>query len=820
MSEEFESKIKELEARIAHFEEKEKHEANAAEKAMRDEKYRMAMLGHDNTRWDFSDAMYLLPTDPNKNDVRMQQIGQNDWLWFDRWGLNPDFIKRYPNKVLNSGFEWFNVETKKPYFWITDGVVTDWANWEGTVALMLAPGQQAKQGTMDPVYPDIPAGADPAWWKHFPTRVSFKRKGGAVRVWVERYDTGEPIYIYDNSQEGNTNMFGQDVGFVREGYYLDYEPVEDWAVHWDQVEGQFVDMENCKQKYVTFGYASFWFMPEHDCGRVRICFKNLEAGEAARRPFWEEGAESEEWKLDTYRPHKTIQGYNDATNKRISNWVPTSDGRHMCAWTQDVDGVNKVVIGYTSSEDNYLLNHYPVEDIFVTGIVVGQITDYQVSLFQRSDNKVLLFLADATGPNVPSVVNCYIDNVGDGKSWELHGNVYTNDSNETALRIGDTTTRITTAFVTNTGRIIISFMALARWIGQGDTSIHTAFIVYSDDGGKTWAISLEHRQLNWTMGFGQPVQLPDGTLYIEYQNSAGGNLVFVSTSNGASWTDTEVQFRNNFSDVCKGDKWPGGVWSGSFFYDERTDKVYRIVSGVFKGCGVYTLDNPTHGNFLEKSMWKFIMYIHSNTLNPPRIWKTPQGRIAVSWNDQGLRTVILGWTEPAGIVYLDAVQIEPDFTFKHPSFYTAGPRSLGLPDVAVPGMGILEPDRETGGEILMPNKHAHTHHKGGTDELRPEDIGALAHVDIPEVKRFLFENKTEWVVEHNMGDSILVTIWKGSVGVYGYGVQPYGLSPYGGGVFHSNFEVATHEPTIGEIDKNSFKVTWLTATSGKVVCFG
>ena len=123
-----------------------KAEMDAAEKAKRDEKYRLSMLGHENMRFDFSPAMHLLPSDPNLNDVRLQQVGNNNWLNFDRWGINPDFIKRFPNKCVGSGFEWYNPANGKPYFWVTDGRVTDASSWEGTVALKLEPDKSMKRG--------------------------------------------------------------------------------------------------------------------------------------------------------------------------------------------------------------------------------------------------------------------------------------------------------------------------------------------------------------------------------------------------------------------------------------------------------------------------------------------------------------------------------------------------------------------------------------------------------------------------------------------------------------------------------------------------
>ena len=178
---------KDLEIRIASLEEIEKKRMDEAEKAFRDEKYRLSMLGHENMRWDFSDYMYLLPTDENNNDIRLQQVAKNFWMMIDKWGIHPDFIKCFPNVINNNSFEWYDHTTKVPLFWTGDGVVTDWAAFDGTYSLKLLPGQTMEQGTLDPIYPGLEAGSDPAWWNNYQTRCSFRHKGGAVRVRVKTY---------------------------------------------------------------------------------------------------------------------------------------------------------------------------------------------------------------------------------------------------------------------------------------------------------------------------------------------------------------------------------------------------------------------------------------------------------------------------------------------------------------------------------------------------------------------------------------------------------------------------------------------------------
>ena len=99
-------------------------------------------------------------------------FGLNNHLLLDYFGINPDFIKRTKNLIPNSGFEWYDPATMKPRDWTGDGVVDITEAWEGKASLKLMPGQTMQMET----------GVDPALWGEEQTRVSFRHKGGAVRV--------------------------------------------------------------------------------------------------------------------------------------------------------------------------------------------------------------------------------------------------------------------------------------------------------------------------------------------------------------------------------------------------------------------------------------------------------------------------------------------------------------------------------------------------------------------------------------------------------------------------------------------------------------
>ena len=200
----------------------------------RAELYRRSMQGIENMRPDFSEFMEFV-------DERLQMIADNEFQFFDKHGLNPDFMKRFPNKIVNSGFEWYDEANDSPMYWTGNGVVTKDSNWEGTVALVLEPGQYIEQG-------DFPegwgAGADPAWWQEIQTRVSFKHKGGVVRVRVRLYSDDSDHTLTDNSDMDN----------IVSGSYLDY-PV---APNWED------------------GHRTFYFMPIPSGGRVKVRFENVD----------------------------------------------------------------------------------------------------------------------------------------------------------------------------------------------------------------------------------------------------------------------------------------------------------------------------------------------------------------------------------------------------------------------------------------------------------------------------------------------------------------------------------------------------------------
>ncbi|MBT9156607.1 MAG: hypothetical protein DDT37_01595 [Firmicutes bacterium] len=106
----------------------------------------------------------------------------------DMHGLNPKFIKFYPNVCRNSGFEVFGSDMR-PASWSTTGVSSPDSRFDSTVSLRLAPGQFAEQ-----VAPGLP---NPAWWPAHETRISCRLKGGPVRVSVLQGAAAVPLWRWE-----------------------------------------------------------------------------------------------------------------------------------------------------------------------------------------------------------------------------------------------------------------------------------------------------------------------------------------------------------------------------------------------------------------------------------------------------------------------------------------------------------------------------------------------------------------------------------------------------------------------------------------------
>lgn len=150
----------------------------------------------------------LVPIDPEKQKP------------VDEFGINPEYLKFYPNKCYNSSFEVFDPTTLKPKYWDTDGAVSTWGDFDDTHSLKLAPGQYAEQKE------ESGEGlADPGWWPWCPeTRISFRVKGEGGKVKVQVIQAGLPVNLWQWIKSG------EDMVKSNPASYLEFSTAPDWPV--------------------------------------------------------------------------------------------------------------------------------------------------------------------------------------------------------------------------------------------------------------------------------------------------------------------------------------------------------------------------------------------------------------------------------------------------------------------------------------------------------------------------------------------------------------------------------------------------------------
>ncbi|WP_213997267.1 hypothetical protein [Tepidanaerobacter syntrophicus] len=214
-------------------------------------KERKATLQLESPKTDLSDAIikttesvkYLVPTVDLSEYVKLNEdysgtiideekglvmTGENNELAIDKYGINPKFVKNFPNKCWNSGFENYDPVTNIPFYW--EGcTVSGEAAWEGSVSAEVQPDEVMKQkaiGWEGYIYPE--------WWDFKTTRVSFRYKFGGFRVGVFRSDTNIliPIIYSYQTEETIIDENGEEqiitVEHTEEQDYIDFPYVGNW----------------------------------------------------------------------------------------------------------------------------------------------------------------------------------------------------------------------------------------------------------------------------------------------------------------------------------------------------------------------------------------------------------------------------------------------------------------------------------------------------------------------------------------------------------------------------------------------------------------
>lgn len=282
---------------------------------------------------------------------------KNSEVLLNEWGMNPDFIKRFPNMVFNSGFEQHEEYAEAtvrypglPLYWEGDGRCDTWASFEGNVSLELFPTQYIEQGWVDS---SAHAGADPNWWHNMQTRVSFRQKNGSVRVWVKLVSNNSNLLLIDNSVEPAVT-----------GEFLDYP----FVINWED------------------GLRTFFFQPVLGGGKVKICFQAIGAAVNIDAVQMEPDFNGK-W-ASFYTPGKRSVGKSDTQVNQLSTTRYSSDHTLNSNDAQAVMVILNSANPLTLTVPNNATTRIPIG----TQILIKQLGDGQVTIIPEVN--VILYSAD------------------------------------------------------------------------------------------------------------------------------------------------------------------------------------------------------------------------------------------------------------------------------------------------------------------------------------------------------------------------------------------------------------------------------------------
>lgn len=140
--------------------------------------------------------------------------GDEEKIVLDQYGLDTRFIKWFKNMCWNSSFEVFDSDTGAPAYW-DGGTVTSSSNFFGDHSLKLEPSESSKQT----------AAINPQWYNSVSekTRVSFHKKGGAVRISVLDADDNPFVLTDENGDIGTYIEYPYNENWVPESYTVSFE---------------------------------------------------------------------------------------------------------------------------------------------------------------------------------------------------------------------------------------------------------------------------------------------------------------------------------------------------------------------------------------------------------------------------------------------------------------------------------------------------------------------------------------------------------------------------------------------------------------------
>lgn len=622
-------------------------------------------------------------------------VGTNAHLVYDEWGINPDFIKRFPNKCVGSGFEWYNPHTLRPYFWITDGRVTEASNWEGTVALQLNPGETAEQGNLYPIHRGVEAGANPFWWDNYRTRVSFKHKGGAVKVSVRPY------------------------------------PSQHWA--WDASESPTWHRPDSG--------SSGWFSYAQCTNDEIIC-------------SWGSGGSIvQSWSQDLFTFMSTSNQLVDHTDVISGMGLPNDSNRMRSTVFNDKNG--NLCLALCRSNDIS-----EEEQMATYGAYSSNFRRHRVEIYKS---------ASGNGRDEEGNLD-----------WVYHGLVWETDRREIYVMSSSNNVDLGAALILPSGRWVISFPEMrgaTSPTSSGNLAARNA-VATSDDGGVSWTLRYSHGAWFgvWAYGHSRTLAYYGGRVWYVHSGNVTGTYTMYSNDEGTNWhsaynsgwraalyvfdgylwsIDRAGAIRRTTNPMSF-DSWEyiaGGPGTGShdaftayFSYEQERvwsgrhhilglhiveDEAYTIIDNSEEGMhNKYgqEVGQIKEGKSIDYDYVENWAYIEPTAPEDPTIpylvtgYRTfyfypivGKGRVKIEFEN-------IDENEPC---YLDAVQIEPDFSGKWPSIYSPGPRSQSPDDIiGMPGVFTAEWTEEEGSADGMPDPHAHTHAISGQDPLIPENIGA------------------------------------------------------------------------------------------------
>jgi hypothetical protein len=285
--------------------------------------------------------------------------------------------------------------------------------------------------------------------------------------------------------------------------------------------------------------------------------------------------------------NNVIQGY-DATKYYITNWELGSDGLYVAFYVNS----SKEIIRCTSADRDFLENNYAIENYYSTGLFVGTKLNNrcQISLFKRSDNRLLLFVVDPrTGDH--DTVYAYMSENGKGTDLVF----FTSIINHTGIT-GTATSNcgVSKAMYTDTGRIILIGTLPVK---SGTFLFDVMRICVSDDDGVSWSIKYTASYAAAVEASGQLAQLPDGGLVFYRTQGDGSSYIQYSEDDGENW-DLSLSFDEDFADVLV-----DHLYNLTLKYDPITDILWGFSFGTSATSGLYYIERPDLTKIIDKTMW-------------------------------------------------------------------------------------------------------------------------------------------------------------------------------------------------------------------------